>query len=336
MLQRVCAEMQSSEGIYLDSISTLLCSFLAPLIEQRLCDSLHMSEAAKQAWRSCHTAAQPIVHLHQDLHRELQAIEVVKPTSIGALVCSIADVFIRYSSFLKLYNVFIGAYLPCMEQVAPMSQGGGASSSAPNRAFTKWQEERKGTKQQNLQSLLIIPVQRVPRYELLLNKIAEEFAKDSAFDPSANERLTRAREAINSSSKSLNESKRDSEGQARLMTLHTSIRGLQAGYIILESHRRYVSEATVVQVFPRPSAARKKLQFWLCNDVLVLVSAAPNWKVKGWIELADVTRVNAPQEGESNLFGSMVDGVYVEYPNKCLSISSVESSATPIAPLAIW
>ena len=334
MLQRVCQEMQQSEGVYLDSISTLLCRFLAPLLEQRLCDSLSMSSAAQQAWLRCHSATQPIVHLHTDLHRELRAIEVAHPPSVAALVCGIADVFLRYSSFLKLYNLFITSYLPCMEQVAPNSSGSsssGSSSAASNRAFTRWQDEQKGSQQHNLQSLLIMPVQRVPRYELLLSSLNAEFLKDPAFDSAAHERLTLARSAIQAASKALNESKRDSEGQARLVTLHSHIRGLQPGYIILESHRRYVCDApSVLQVHPRPSGAGKKLQLWLCNDVVVLLSAAPAWKVKGWIELTDITAVAAPQMTQQDAaaaaqYAGIIDAAHAA-PHKCLCISSVENS----------
>ena len=107
---RVCAELQSTERGYLQSILTLLTHFLVPLREEKLATSLQLKATAQQAWRQCYGALEPMVKLHADVYAELATVELELPSTVHPLIgtvqllSALASVFSRHIHFFKLYT----------------------------------------------------------------------------------------------------------------------------------------------------------------------------------------------------------------------------------------
>lgn len=129
--------------------------------------------------------------------------------------------FLQYSQFLKLYSIYYNgfdnalAFLECLETDNPSGKKDSAGFPLPNPKTTKKfrahvekaQQSSKHT-QINLQAWLLLPVQRLPRYKMLLEKLWE------CTDPKHpdNEDLERAVEEISQRVRECNERKREWEG----------------------------------------------------------------------------------------------------------------------------
>lgn len=104
--------------------------------------------------------------------------------------------------------------------------------------FIQTQEQRPECAGQLLDSLLITPIQRLPRYELLLRELVEctpEEHPDSAELQAAFDAMRRVNHAIN-------ESRRDAESLAETRRVANSIRSKTS---LAEAHRRLLRQGTV-------------------------------------------------------------------------------------------
>ncbi|KAG8913613.1 hypothetical protein FRC00_001992 [Tulasnella sp. 408] len=147
--------------------------------------------------------------------------------------------------------------------------------------------------QLNLEGYLLLPVQRIPRYKLLLEQLVSSTPPrpDSYDDP-----IEKALEEISSLAMNMNEGKRESESRKKLVQWQTRIGGSSKfPSPLVQPHRRLVmdgslklskvarkkheycqsfnanGEATVIQVeFLEVESTPRDLAAILCNDLLVL------------------------------------------------------------------
>ena len=97
-----------------------------------------------------------LLSLHRLLLSDLQSCTCTT-------VCSCtAAVFVRYADVFKLYTDFVNNFEKALAEVAALK--------ANNSAFQKWSAQQREPAQ--LTSLLIAPIQRIPRYMLLLQQLA--------------------------------------------------------------------------------------------------------------------------------------------------------------------
>ncbi|EIN13540.1 hypothetical protein PUNSTDRAFT_109739 [Punctularia strigosozonata HHB-11173 SS5] len=145
--------------------------------------------------------------------------------------------------------------------------------------------------QLNLEGYLLLPVQRIPRYRLLLEQLGGSTVptNDQMQDP-----LDKAVEEISSLATNMNEGKRDSESRRKLVQWQSRIRGKFPSPLV-QPHRRLImdgplrltrvvrktavsyevvtpqGDATMVQVeCLSPEMTPRSLTGILCNDLLVL------------------------------------------------------------------
>ncbi|EPQ60882.1 hypothetical protein GLOTRDRAFT_53441 [Gloeophyllum trabeum ATCC 11539] len=165
--------------------------------------------------------------------------------------------------------------------------------------------------QLNLEGYLLLPVQRIPRYRLLLEELVKCTApvNDYTDDP-----LDRALAEITTLATSMNEGKRESESRRKLVQWQSRIRGKFPSPLV-QPHRRLImdgplqltrvvrkatvpfetldthGDATTIQVeCLMPELTPRSLMGVLCNDLLVLCrdpseGRDPNCQVDLWAVL---------------------------------------------------
>lgn len=154
------------------------------------------------------------------------------------------------------------------------------SSCLRNYEFNKWHEEvchKQNLNGMRLNSFLIMPVQRMPRYELLLRELISHTPDDHP-DLTA---LKSAYDNLKEVSKSINEFKRSAEQKVRLMEIQADLRTTCPD--LAQPYRKYVDEVEVGVIVKK---ALKKHTLLLLNDQVMIVKCNNSQKiVKLWCQL---------------------------------------------------
>ncbi|KAJ3343937.1 hypothetical protein HDU93_005220 [Gonapodya sp. JEL0774] len=151
------------------------------------------------------------------------------------------------------YRIFIENFGTTLKEIQALEK------NADFRQFLQDTEQSPETKRQNLKSYLLFPVQRVMRYQLLLQSIIKN-SDDSHPDM---ENLKKAREVMLSFANKVNERKKQAEETAGLFRAHEATEGCPP--TIISSHRRLVTEAEVID-----QGTKKDLHLFLFSDMLMI------------------------------------------------------------------
>ncbi|KAM7357274.1 rho guanine nucleotide exchange factor 4 [Cochliomyia hominivorax] len=139
-------EIITSEKTYLQHLETLMEYFVKPLKEQKIIDD------------SSHTTLfgqiEMIHNLNGEFLRELESD-----------MDNVAKAFLKMAPFFKLYSVYAFDYRNALLVLQQLT-----SNNAGFRKFLELNESRPEV-QRKLNSLMIVPIQRVPRYKLLLEQV---------------------------------------------------------------------------------------------------------------------------------------------------------------------
>ncbi|KAI8041586.1 guanine nucleotide exchange factor DBS [Drosophila gunungcola] len=139
-------EIISSEKSYLDQLELLMNFFVRPLKEQAIIDCSNHTLLFGQI--------EMIHNLNGEFLRELEAN-----------MENVAHAFLKMAPFFKLYSVYAFDYRGALFIIQELI--------SKNPVFRKFleQTESRPEVQRKLNSLMIVPIQRVPRYKLLLEQV---------------------------------------------------------------------------------------------------------------------------------------------------------------------
>ena len=119
---------------------------------------------------------------------------------------------------------------------------------------------------------LILPIQRVPRYMLLLQDLIKRTPESHKNFKGLNEAL----DIINNVAVSINERKREIENMSQCLQIMENVRDLNRN--IVEPHRKYLN-----QFLFRKKENKKSRQFFVFNDLVIVCSL--NMRVKMVLEM---------------------------------------------------
>lgn len=114
-----------------------------------------------------------------------------------------------------------------------------------NTSFKEFSEKTRKNpdlQQLDLMSLLIMPVQRIPRYILLLEQLMSKVGKDHPDFSKLSEALTALKEAASE----INQKKKASENQMKANTCISNIVGLDKLDFFSSSQREYIMEGNLL------------------------------------------------------------------------------------------
>jgi len=243
-----------------------LFSYIEPIIDlhHKINEHLH---------QHCTPALTALQHTTAATTTTPQATEQVDGSSLSSLVGHVADCFLSYHAYLKMYVQYVNQYNSSMETLKRLSEG---------RKFVKFLAQTHRPPILDLPSYLIMPVQRIPRYEMFLSSLVK--LCDSASFPSY-PRLCAALLHIQSIAALINESKRAAENGVRMVELKKRIKGFPSSTPLLVPHRKWLREDSVVQLAPK----RRDYILVTFNDALLLLSQA--WRVKGFYQLDELQSI---------------------------------------------
>lgn len=188
-----------------------------------------------------------------------------------AAISDAVESFAQVSSYLASYQSYINGYETAAATLARLR--------GENSAFAKFLSQAQADPRCEglaIDSLLIMPVQRIPRYLLLLRELRKHTAPSAAADIA---KLDAAITAIGRVAVKVNDSKGDAQARAMVWALQSQLVGLSQPLISVPS-RRFVREG----VFSHVPDAETKPELWsvhrrqlLCfDDVVVVAKAKPD------------------------------------------------------------
>lgn len=144
--KRAIEEIISSENRYIEQLEILQNFFIKPLKERNILDA------------KSHTALFGQVEMIYNLNRELLH-------ELDRDLNSVAKAFLKLAPFFKLYSVYAFDFKNALIRLQELT--------VHNQQFKKFldETETRPEVQMKLNSLLITPIQRIPRYKLLLHQV---------------------------------------------------------------------------------------------------------------------------------------------------------------------
>ncbi|TFK30624.1 hypothetical protein FA15DRAFT_676905 [Coprinopsis marcescibilis] len=289
---------------------------------------------------------------------------------------AVGDTFVKHAAFMRMYSSYINNFDHSMQRMAAWTTGGTSSpgsaispssstahlvgltmsisGSAPpveivGPALTSSQKKRIKAyvkrcranprhSQLDLNAYLLLPVQRIPRYKLLLTDLLKstppmyDYMEDS---------LDRALAEISSLASNINEGKRDAESRKKLVQWQSRIRGKFPSPLV-QPHRRLIMDgpllltrvvrkavvsfeainpqgdsATVQVDCLAPELTPRPLVGVLCNDLLVLCRDPSEGKdPNSFVDLWAVLRMQTLPQPASIVHGNalrLVDNKAILY-----------------------
>lgn len=155
-----------------------------------------------------------------------------------------------------------------------------------NSRFSQFVEEAKLNpvcNGQDIESLLILPVQRIPRYRLLLEELLKCTPEDHAEFPLIQQALTRVSEVAAANNQDIKE--RDS--RKKLMDIMMSFDEKSRVNLMDDPSRKFLKEATFSRQCRR---GVKEFHFWLFSDCLIYgeINVLNKYKINRQIAMNEV------------------------------------------------
>jgi hypothetical protein len=202
--QRVVAEMLSTEESYVESLRILLKYYLEPL--QKLLDR----EDHSRLFSNILTIYGFNCEFVDQLKKKAQSWTSETSTQ------TMGKLYITYGHFFKMYTVYVNNFDSASTLFASLIQD--------NRRFREYCEKQlkdPATKNLSLTSYLIMPIQRIPRYKMLVSQLKQELNSDHP--DLAN--LENALELIGSVALHINESVRQHENFIEMQAIQHQLQG---------------------------------------------------------------------------------------------------------------
>jgi FYVE/RhoGEF/PH domain-containing protein 5/6 len=167
----------------------------------------------------------------------------------------IGDVFVKYGDLLKVYATY------AREQQAAKIAQSHCTTSKTYHAMLKISQQFPACQSRDLSSLLIMPIQRIPRYELLLRDFIKATPTTHPDMPLLNQALTKIKSVAEQVDRSVEEYKQ----LEKLLAIQASFSG-GSSVDLVKPGRRFIREGSLIKVCRRANKTRK---FWLFSDILL-------------------------------------------------------------------
>jgi FYVE/RhoGEF/PH domain-containing protein 5/6 len=261
--RHVIEEMISTEKTYLNRLEAIVDIFIIPLRNSgKIIDSIDI-QGQFGYWEN-------IYLLHKDLLSTM-----MKDFESGDLL--LGKLFSGFSPFLKMYKQYLVDYERALSRRAVLMTS--------NKKFQEFVEAARLDPKCTglaLESLLIEPVQRIPRYRMLLEQLIKYTSEDHEDFIS----LTKALVHISEVASGNNEAIRQRENKEKIMSIMMSIEPRSRVNLLDDNDRKLIHEGVLLRQTRR---TQKEFQFWLFNDKLLYGEILPGlnlYTLNHYIDLA--------------------------------------------------
>jgi len=262
-------EMVQSEKRYLEQLKILLHDFLYPLFNERILPHNKQNLFIQDM--------KMIYSFHKVFYKDLKSAK-----SSG----DIPDLFVKQADFLKLYINYVENYTQMIECLADFRK---------NKEFQKF---TKGLMKRNLfiDNFLIVPIQRVPRYELLLR----EMLRKSQQEGSEFETISLALDKVHAVSEILNKRKHEFELATRMYYLISLIRGLPPDVVLYDRQRKFLDEQEMTRRSKYDDCKKSPCHVLLFSDIIITTDLS--YKFKRLVQLSKIVSCQIATAFKSLIF----------------------------------
>lgn len=243
---KLAKEVLETERNYVWSISKCLEMYYHPLANEW---SHIISEQDRRALFS------GLLNIYE-LHKKLLAM-LEKRLHKWNLQQRMGDIFLELAPLFKMYTQYTSKYELAMETLRRLS------SQLPFKNFMLVRKQDPYAQGHNLTSLLIMPIQRVPRYDMLLRNMLKETPRGHP----DHEGIEKAQQQMKKTADYLNNQISERQQQVRMRMIEERVSGISG---LIKPNRWFVKDGRMM--YSLPLMGTETCVIFLFNDVLLHVS----------------------------------------------------------------
>ncbi|KAJ1665887.1 hypothetical protein EV178_002733 [Coemansia sp. RSA 1646] len=255
---KILSELLVTEVTYVDTLKNVVGVYLNPMREAKVLSESELREIFSNI--------EVILAFHNDHFLPAITYGISNPDM------AIGNVFLHHGAHLKLYSTYTNNHEISVKTLGSVSSRRSVSAFIQNARHDVTQIGQVG-----LDGHLLTPIQRLPRYRMLLT----DLLSNTPVDHPDHETLYTALKELNSTIYEVNEKKRTFENQSRLQKIQEKVAG-SSGVPIVTPHRVFKLTANFrLQVFSEPTRSKKGdfvvrriglgtvYRFFLFNDMIM-------------------------------------------------------------------
>eukprot|EP01102_Stenamoeba_stenopodia_P014614 TRINITY_DN4877_c0_g1_i1.p1 TRINITY_DN4877_c0_g1~~TRINITY_DN4877_c0_g1_i1.p1 ORF type:complete len:794 (-),score=150.51 TRINITY_DN4877_c0_g1_i1:107-2488(-) len=255
---RVALEILHTERNYIANLTFLVQTFLVPL---RSAKSEGFPVLSNETISQIFCNIEEIILVNKILLSDLEKrmLEWSSNPRVG-------DIFEKLTHFFKMYNRYTAQY-----DTALATLGDCEKQPAFAQFVRQWEDDPNRSCNLNLRALLIQPVQRIPRYRLLL----EDMIKHTEPTHPDYEPLRSSLEKVKQVADNINDSIKKAENRQKVLEIQNSFVSnsiFTSEVRIVEPSRVFIKEGGLLKICRK---ARKMRYFFLFNDILIYADIIP-------------------------------------------------------------
>ena len=277
----IVTEICDTEENYVNGLTHALTVYRAPLL-----DAVQRGKKAAILTREQIDA----IFANMETIRDYNAVflDILKSRLAQWGPCTeIGDTFLVISRLLLSYTEYVNNYSRAIDTLGKLR--------AANAAFGAFMDDADNEDVNlKLVSILIFPIQRVPRYILLI----QDLLKHTNADHPDYRNLEQALDAMNKTGTSINESKREAENTSKLAEINSSLKGKHPAF---QRPGRYFLSETPVTLAPAAGSSSKAASLhgmlYISTDMLLVTHAVGRGlsQYEGALDLAQSTSAKSAQ-----------------------------------------
>ncbi|KAI3635913.1 hypothetical protein MIR68_006051 [Amoeboaphelidium protococcarum] len=250
----IVKEIVESEQKYVEFLQVVYDLYIQPM-QSQLQQQQQLDALSREDLKVLFSNWESLLQMHRD---------VLLADLTSSPVPNVGQVFLQHSALLKMYSVYVNNYdLACNELTRLQSVKHSQGVSKKKRLYfkeicTAAMKDPRHT-QPNLSFYLIMPVQRVPRYKLLL----EDLLKNTTSSHPDYKDLHKALAEIRQRAIEINEKKREADNNEKILAIQNRIKGSLSSPLV-QPFRKLLNAGQVFycryEVYLRSNGAGKSLQ----------------------------------------------------------------------------
>ncbi|KAJ2009691.1 hypothetical protein GGI04_000263 [Coemansia thaxteri] len=254
---KIAAEILETERTYVEGLGVIEKLFISPLLASA---AQHGAILTRKEVRQLFANFPDIISLSRELLGQLEArIGPLASPGWDAGTGRVGDIFLRIAPFLKMYSLYLRNFRSALADISRWL----VTKQAFSR-FIQQTNSRPECRGLTFQSYLLLPVQRIPRYKLLL----EDLLKNTAGSHVDHESIGDALRTIGEVAAFVNENIQEHEMALSIIEIQRTL-GMKE--TLLVPGRRLVKVGTLTKICRKNHQAR---QFYLFSDILLYSSSA--------------------------------------------------------------
>jgi len=297
-------ELMTSEESYVSALQTAVDVFYLPLNTVGLKMTPPWLDAEEIS--ILFSNVQSLLELNSEfLHKVQSRVHGLEEQKRTPPLIPVADLVLSFLPFFKLYSLYVNNHeraVNFLSRTVPKRE----KQYEPFLQFLDRCYKDPRCKNLDLQSFLIQPVQRIPRYQLLVSEILKNIDKTDSDAEVVAERdaLNRALATIRTVASAINTALQVQANNARIYDIQERfIRDV----VFLSPGRRLVKQGPLIKMGRRTNVKR---EFFLFNDLLVYAAYFPGSKYKLGVQIeidqafqvADISDLDVRLQGNANAF----------------------------------